>query len=232
VSPELKEKIQEILLKLLPPTDRQRWDRMVGQWNTSARGTAHFSARVLHARVEEEENPYHLLLTFRCSSTYSDYKDKYYDERAAIVSVEPDRVAFFTVPVGGNAEDTARLAHIELDQMIQLPGVTGLSLRVYCSNDHPGAALARHKEERLVYYIFEDAGLRGVANILRRSESDEPDGNGAKVTTIYEAMIEQTKDSSGNLSGLTSRYTVRQNGRTVESEVLKYSWNAEKGSFQ
>jgi len=133
---------------------------------------------------------------------------------------------------GNDHEDGSTLSHIEMDQAVRFPGGPGIGMMFHVSNDSPRAGgPSLFKEDRLMYYLFQDHDLKPVVFVSKRHEAIDHDAATGDVTTIYEARIDYEKDAEGNITRVISKYSIRQSGKLVGEGTLKYQWNAEKAEF-
>ncbi|MBU4404492.1 MAG: hypothetical protein KKG79_02645, partial [Acidobacteria bacterium] len=169
---------------------------------------------------------------YRCFSAYAGYRDEFYDERLAVLFIDPDKSSLVLVPHAGNCASCSDLSHIRFDQVLQCAATPLVSLLIATSNNNPCCdGPFRSNEERINYYVLQDSEVKLAASVLRHREESEHDDLNGDMTTIYDAKISEHRDRDGNVTHIGSRYSRSENGELRQTGELTYVWNQEKKEF-
>lgn len=229
----LNESIERILLDILPEDYQAGCQEMISYWGIVAEGTAKLSVRALFIRDTGKNETKQVLLVYRCFSTYEGYRDQFYDERLAVLLINPTTSSLVFMPHAEDCKNCSDLSHIRFDQVIQRDTATPLvSLLILTSNKNPCCdGPFQSSEERIHYYLFHETGVKLVASVLRHREEYAHDDIDGDLTTIYDARVIVQKDQSGNVSQIVSHYSLKKNEELQDTGEITYIWNHKKGEF-
>jgi hypothetical protein len=209
----LNEETERILLDMLPEDYQAGCQDMISYWGTVAEGTAKLSVQALFIRDTGKNETKQVLLAYRCFSTYEGYRDEFYDERLAVLLINPTTSSLVFMPHAEDCKNCSDLSHIRFDQVVQHDAATPLvSLLILTSNNNPCCdGPFQFSEEWIHYYIFHETGIKLVASVLRHREEDTHDDVNGDLATIYDARVIVQRDQSGNVSQIVSHYSLKKN---------------------
>lgn len=218
--------VEQILLDILPEEYRSGCREMILHWGTVAYGTATMSVRVLFYTTTGEDEISHVLMVYRCFSLYEGYRDQFYDERLASLTIKPAGSSLIMLPHAKDGNNLSDLSHITLNRVVQCAGVPMICLRIESSNDNPCCGGPYNYSEILLnYYIQDSTEFKLVASVIKHREDYYHDDVEGDLDVIYDAKITLQKDQNGNISSIVSHYSVRENEELRETGEYTYIWN-------
>lgn len=224
------EEAQRILLGLLPPAFRAGCREMVGGWGEVARGTEQLAVRFLSLHKLGQD--LQIFLAYRGFSSHEVYRETFYDERLAVLSIHGTFSSFRIIPHDPDLPEDSTLSRLNFGEILDLPGATGFSLLVSRSSENPccGGPASFH-EERLMIFVFSPEGVNEALSVPLYVEDLQHDDQGGDTTTTYRGKISFEKDPKGDLTGLELTYQKASGGEMVSQGVARYFWDKEKKKF-
>jgi hypothetical protein len=220
--------VEKLLIDLLPEAFRMACGEMVEHWGTIAEGTARWWVRELY-RLQEAES-LTLLVAYRCGSTWPDYA-QFYDERLAVLTLEPSGDRLRLVPVAEDCSNCSDLYHLELSQTFPLPQGRLVELVATNSSDNPccDGPTAWNVERRLLLLLPETELALSLERVREDYYHDDVEGD-TEVTCT--SQIDYRRDPTGCLTEVLSETTCQDDGEPAAGRSAHYRWNAGSRRFE
>lgn len=220
--------VERLLIDFLPEEFRAACAEMIMHWGTIAEGTARWSARALY-RLQEAD-ALTLLLAYRCGSSYPGYAD-YYDERLAVLTLEPGGGRLRLLPVAEDCSNCSDLYHLEFSQTFPLARGGLVELVATNSSDNPccDGPTAWNVERRLFLLLPEEELILSLEREREEYYHDDVDGD-LEVTCA--SQIDYHREPTGRLSEVTAETECRENGQPAAGQSLRYCWSADARRFE
>jgi len=220
--------VERLLLDLLPEGFRAVCTEMIMHWGTIAEGTAGWSARPLYQLQEAESHA--LVVAFRCGSSYPGYAD-YYDERLAVLTLEPGAGHLRLLPVAEDCSNCSDLYHLEFSQTFPLAQGELVELVATNSNENPccDGPTAWSVERRLFLLLPEQELILSLERDREEYYHDDVDGD-LEVTCA--SQIDYHRDPASRLSEVAAETECREDGEPAAGKSFRYRWNAGTRRFE
>jgi len=225
--------VKHILLQALPEAYKEAWAETLSREKVSLEGSAGMTVRVLYVEGRHDEKPIRALITFAILCRVNDVEPTAYDERLAALVIGRDEARLAIVEQEADRKGT-QLVRILPEKEVHIGGKSLVGLNFSGSNDNMTAAGAPGllKEERVNFYLFLDDDIKPAGSVLKGREERLGEGEGGvDEKSLYCGAIIFKKDMLGNIIGILSPYTVARNDKRIEKGMVRYDWDAARGTF-
>lgn len=219
--------VRDALLEALPGDLRRPCGAILEHWGTVAQGTERWTVRILF-RFEEEQN-LHMLLSYRCGSSYSGYAD-YYDERLAALRLSPAGASLRLLPLADDCRNCSDLYHVGYSRSFPLAEGRLVELKVANSSDNPCCdGPEAWSAQRLLYLLLpETEPVLWLTTGSERWSHDDVDGDREEICsgTLTDTGVDE------HLVDLTLYTVCRENDKITKQEMRTYRWNRDERRFE
>lgn len=222
---------KRVLLQALPVAYKEGWVEAMSRLEPGESGRLAMTVRVLHVAGRKDEKSIRALITYTLLSKAGSAPGARYDERLAGLVIRRDD-ALLSLMEQEKEPGGDRLVHILQEKEVRIGGRGVIGLNFTSLRDGPDDADAETflKEERINFYLFQDNGIEFAGSVLKAREERLREGpKGAK--SVYKGAVVFKKDMKGNIVGILSPYTVTNEGKRVGKGMVRYAWDADKGTF-
>jgi hypothetical protein len=218
------------LMDGLPEEFRNSCHAMVANWGENARGKAKWTARVLFSRRRGEGTE--AVMAFRCAST-AQGQQGYYDERPAIVSLNPEAATLKLIPLAPQDDSDPTLYRLDFSQSFTAVGAELVELKVYHSTDNLccGGVDEESGSRRV---ILDLSDRKQALSVDETTEVDSYDDSAedADTHTICESKINYLRGTAGNVVSIVTESRCTQNKEPLpEVKRRTFRWSAEARRF-
>ena len=225
--------IEKILLNNLGSIYDSACSEMISYWGKVAEGTASLMLSIIFIANDKQSSKKYVLLGIKCYSNYEEYREKYCDERLAVLLIDSQNASINLLPHAKDCTNCSELSKIKYEQIVQKRNPLIISLSIITANDNPCCGGAyQYSEEKINYYAFVESGVKQVASIIRYQTEylhDDIDGDYIKV---YKSNIKNELDQKEKYTQIVSEYIITKNEVEEENGTKFYIWNPEKEQFE
>ena len=232
-NPTLDNETSEILRNVLGIVYDSPCSEMISHWGEMAKGTARLGIHILFIAGERHALKKYVLLGIRCYSTHTEYRDRYCDERLAVLLIEPQNASITLLPHAQDCTNCSELSRIKFEQIVHKRDPLILSLSIATTNDNPCCGGPyQYSDEKLFYYAVLETGVKQVASVVRYQAEQSYDAVEGDYSKVYTAKIENEPDPQESSVRIRAEYTTRINGIEKENGRESYFWNPDKEKFE
>lgn len=225
--------VSQALYRALPDACKKSCEETVSKLGDGAVGTARMAVEVVYVAGGKEGKPLRALVSFACSSSNEAFAGEFHGERMAglVISRSSSRLSLMKGEAEG--EKSPEFVRIMVEKEIRIGGHDVVGLDFIRSNENASGREAAGilKEEVVNFYVFEDDGIKPAGSVLKEREERTRGGDGREMTSVYSAAVVFKKDMKGNIIGILSPFTLKQNDKRTDKGMVRYSWDSEKRAF-
>jgi hypothetical protein len=173
------------------------------------------------------------LVAIACSSKDEAFAGAFREERLAalVINRGSSRLAFMAADTAG--DKGPGFVRIALGKEIRINGrdVIGLDFARSRSDPSGGEAVGILRDERIQFYVFGDDGIKPAGSVLKDREELLSSGDGRQTRSVYNAAVVFKKDMKGNVVGILSPFTLKQDNKRTGKGMVRYDWDDETQAF-